>query len=36
MKPREWKIQLKMPINCISSKVSDETRTIHTGSDNID
>ena len=24
----EWKIQLKMPINFISSKDSDETRTM--------
>ena len=29
---REWKIQLTMAINFISSKDSDETRTIHTKS----
>ena len=31
----EWKIQLTMPINFISSKDSDETCTMHTESDNI-
>ena len=31
----EWKIQLTMSINFISSKDFDETRTIHTKSDNI-
>ena len=31
----EWKIQLTMAINFISSKDSDETRTMHTKSDNI-
>ena len=32
----EWKIQLKMAINFISSKDSDETRTMHTKSNNIE
>ena len=32
----EWKIQLKMAINIISSKDSDETRTMHTKSNNIE
>ena len=32
----EWKIQLKMTINFISSKDSDETRTIHTKSNNVE
>ena len=32
---REWKIQLTMQINFISSKDSEETRTIHTKSHNI-
>ena len=32
----EWKIQLTMAINFIFSKDSDETRTRHTKSDNID
>ena len=31
----EWKIQLSMKINFISSKDSDEIRTIHTKSHNI-
>ena len=31
----EWKIQLTMIINVISSKVSDEIRTMHTKSNNI-
>ena len=30
----EWKIQLTMSIKFISSKVSDETRNIHTKSNN--
>ena len=34
---REWKIQLTMTINFVSSKDdSDEIRTIHTKSDNIE
>ena len=32
----EWKIQLTMAINFISSKDSDETRTIHTKSNNVE
>ena len=32
---REWKIQLIMQINSISSKDSKETRTMHTTSHNI-
>ena len=32
----EWKIQLTMEINLISSKYSNETRTIHTTQDNIE
>ena len=32
---REWKIQLTMSINFISSKDSSETRTVHTKSHNI-
>ena len=32
----EWKIELTMQINFISSKDSDETRTMHTKSDNIE
>ena len=32
----EWKIQLAMQINFISSKDSGETRTIHTKSHNIE
>ena len=32
----EWKIQLTMAINFISSKDSDETRTMHTKSNNAD
>ena len=31
----EWKIQLSMTINFVSSKDSDEIRTMHTKSDNI-
>ena len=31
----DWKIQLTMPINFISSKDSDETRTMHTKSNNV-
>ena len=34
-KSSEWKIQLKMAINFISSKDSDETRTMHTKSNNV-
>ena len=33
---RYWKIQLKMQINLISSKDSEETRTMHTKSHNIE
>ena len=33
---REWKIQVTMAINFISSKDSKETRTMHTKSDNIE
>ena len=32
----EWKIQLTMAINFISSKDSDETRTIHTNGNNVE
>ena len=32
----EWKIQLTMPINFISSKDSDETRTMHAKSNNVE
>ena len=32
----EWKIQLMMVNNFISSKDSNETRTMHTKSDNIE
>ena len=32
----EWKIQLTISINFISSKDSDETRNMHTKSDNIE
>ena len=32
----EWKIQLTMAINFISSKDSDETRTVHTRSNNVE
>ena len=32
----EWKIQLTMHINFISSRDSDETRTMHTKSHNIE
>ena len=34
--PSEWKIQLTMAITFISSKDSDETRTMHTKSNNIE
>ena len=34
--PSEWKIQLTMAINFISSKDSDETRTMHTKSNNLE
>ena len=33
---REWKIQLTISINSISSKDYDETRNMHTKSDNIE
>ena len=33
---REWKIQLTISINFISSKDSNETRTMHTKSHNIE
>ena len=33
---KEWKIQLSMTINFISSKDSDKTRTIHTKSQNVE
>ena len=33
---REWKIQLTMAINFISSKDSDEARTMHTKSNNVE
>ena len=33
---REWKIQLTMQINFISSKDSEETRTMYTKSHNIE
>ena len=33
---REWKIQLTMSINFISHKESNETRPMHTKSDNIE
>ena len=33
---REWKIQLTMAINFISSKDSDETRTMHIKSNNVE
>ena len=32
----EWKLQLTMPINFISSKDSDETRNMHINSSNIE
>ena len=32
----KWKIQLTMTINFISSKESDETRTMHTKSNNLE
>ena len=32
----EWKIQLSMKINFVSSKDNNETRTMHTKSDNIE
>ena len=34
--PSEWEIQLTMPINFISSKDSDETRTMHTKSNSVE
>ena len=34
--PSEWKIQLTMAINFISSKDSDEVRTMHTKSNNVE
>ena len=34
--PSEWKIQLTMAINFVSSKDSDETRTMHAKSDNVE
>ena len=34
--PSKWKIQLTMAINIISSKDSEETRTIHTKSNNVE
>ena len=34
--PSEWKIQLTMAISFISSKDSDETRTMHTKSNNVE
>ena len=34
--PSEWKIQLTMAINFISSKDCDETRTMHTKSNNVE
>ena len=33
---REWKIQLKMAINFIYSKDSDESRTMHTKNNNVE
>ena len=33
---REWKIQLTMPINFLSSKNSEETRNMHREGDNIE
>ena len=32
----EWKIQLAMAINFISSNASEETRTMHTKSNNVE
>ena len=32
----EWKIQLKMLINCVSSKIFEETRTMYSPSNNIE
>ena len=32
----EWKIHLAMAIHFVSSKDSDQTRTMHTKSDNIE
>ena len=32
----EWKIQLTMAINFLSSKDSDETRTVHTNDNNVE
>ena len=34
--PSEWKIQLTMAINFISSKDSNEARTMHTKSNNVE
>ena len=34
--PSKWKIQLRMAINFISSKDSEETRTMHTKSNNVE
>ena len=34
--PSEWKIHITMEINCISSKDSDETRTMLTKSNNVE
>ena len=34
--PSEWKIQLRMAINFISSKDSDEARTMYTKSNNVE
>ena len=34
--PSVWKIQLTMPINFISFADSDETRTMHTKSNNVE
>ena len=34
--PSEWRIQLTMAINFISSKDSDETRTVHTKCNNVE
>ena len=34
--PSEWKIQLTMTINFISSKDSDDARTMHTKSNNVE
>lgn len=34
-KPDKWKIQLKMSLNFISSKDTDEEHVLHSNSDNI-